>query len=179
MFSCFCVFARRIRILRLLDRSSRCPTTSPRRSPLSCIVMLKASRAGRLADGFGWSELFPDATSPLQPQQSQSSMGAAPTPAEAPPPPRLTAFHFHTLLLSRGNRVESAELCAALEGELSHPFQHYWVASSHNTYCTGDQLAGKSSADMYRRVLLEGYGVRVLGTPVDAILATFDRVEIW
>ena len=34
---------------------------------------------------------------------------------------------------------------------------HYWVAASHNTYLQDeDQLAGRSSADMYRRVLLQG-----------------------
>ena len=46
---------------------------------------------------------------------------------------------------------------AAQEGELSNPMSHYWVASSHNTYLRDeDQLAGRASPDMYRRVLLQG-----------------------
>ena len=68
----------------------------------------------------------------------------------------LTAIQFHTALLSEHNRAGSLELCAVDEGQLSHPMSHYWVASSHNTYLRDeDQLAGRSSADMYRRVLLQ------------------------
>ena len=40
--------------------------------------------------------------------------------------------------------------------DLTQPFAHYWTAASHNTYCVGDQLTGLSSADMYRRQLLQG-----------------------
>ena len=40
--------------------------------------------------------------------------------------------------------------------ELSHPLAHYFIATSHNTYLTGNQLTrGRSSADAYRRQLLQ------------------------
>ena len=42
------------------------------------------------------------------------------------------------------------------QAELSHPLAHYFIATSHNTYLTGNQLTGTSSADIYRRQLLQG-----------------------
>mmetsp|Transcript_86037 Transcript_86037/g.257812 ORF Transcript_86037/g.257812 Transcript_86037/m.257812 type:complete len:1403 (-) Transcript_86037:178-4386(-) len=40
--------------------------------------------------------------------------------------------------------------------DYAQPLQHYWTASSHNSYIVGDQLTGLSSADIYRRQLLQG-----------------------
>lgn len=40
--------------------------------------------------------------------------------------------------------------------ELGHPLAHYFIATSHNTYLTGNQLTGESSSDIYRRQLLQG-----------------------
>ena len=48
--------------------------------------------------------------------------------------------------------AETTQSCA----ELSHPLAHYFIATSHNTYLTGNQLTGRSSADAYRRQLLQG-----------------------
>ncbi|KAL1507854.1 hypothetical protein AB1Y20_007462 [Prymnesium parvum] len=40
---------------------------------------------------------------------------------------------------------------------LTEPLAHYWSACSHNSYIVGDQLTGLSSADAYRRQLVQGY----------------------
>lgn len=72
-------------------------------------------------------------------------------------PRTLSPLQFQLLLLSDANRATDPCKAAATEEELSHPLAAYWVAASHNTYLVDqDQLAGRSSADMYRRVLLQG-----------------------
>ncbi|KAK7984823.1 1-phosphatidylinositol 4-5-bisphosphate phosphodiesterase 1 [Apiospora saccharicola] len=42
------------------------------------------------------------------------------------------------------------------EKDLTKPLSNYFISSSHNTYLSGNQLAGKSSADAYRKVLRRG-----------------------
>lgn len=41
----------------------------------------------------------------------------------------------------------------AEDSNLSYPMTHYYISSSHNTYLEGNQYFGKSSVEMYTKVL--------------------------
>ena len=62
---------------------------------------------------------------------------------------------FSLLLLSSSNDAVDA----LPEANLTHPLAHYFIATSHNSYIMGDQLTGRSSADSYRRILLQAYPI--------------------
>ncbi|KAJ8986065.1 hypothetical protein NQ317_003359, partial [Molorchus minor] len=62
---------------------------------------------------------------------------------------------FLRYLLSEDNNIMAATKFD-LAHDMDQPLAHYFINSSHNTYLTGHQLTGKSSAEMYRQSLLAG-----------------------
>ncbi|CAN9500212.1 unnamed protein product [Ophioblennius macclurei] len=62
---------------------------------------------------------------------------------------------FSSYLSSDENGVIPPEKLDQSE-DMSFPLSHYFIKSSHNTYLTAGQLAGSSSVEMYRQVLLAG-----------------------
>jgi len=69
----------------------------------------------------------------------------------------LNPLQFAFQLLSKqNNAVASAQGTQVETSYLNRPLTHYWNATSHNSYVVGNQLTGLSSADAYRRQLLQG-----------------------
>ena len=68
----------------------------------------------------------------------------------------LTLPQFVQLLLMPQNTAVSKKKLARRVDYLSEELPHYWVCGSHNSFLVGHQLTSQSSADMYRRLLLQG-----------------------
>uniref|UniRef100_A0A8C7SVE2 Phosphoinositide phospholipase C n=1 Tax=Oncorhynchus mykiss TaxID=8022 RepID=A0A8C7SVE2_ONCMY len=64
-------------------------------------------------------------------------------------------FGFSRYLVSDENGVIPPEKLDQSE-DMTFPLSHYFINSSHNTYLTAGQLAGSSSVEMYRQVMLAG-----------------------
>lgn len=62
---------------------------------------------------------------------------------------------FARYLSGEENRIVPLEKLDQSE-DMTLPLSHYFINSSHNTYLTAGQLAGNSSVEMYRQVLLSG-----------------------
>uniref|UniRef100_A0A0S7EWU4 Phosphoinositide phospholipase C n=1 Tax=Poeciliopsis prolifica TaxID=188132 RepID=A0A0S7EWU4_9TELE len=62
---------------------------------------------------------------------------------------------FSSYLSSEENGVIPPEKLDQSE-DMNFPLSQYFINSSHNTYLTAGQLAGSSSVEMYRQVLLAG-----------------------
>ena len=84
--------------------------------------------------------------------------------AELEPPAhqgRLSQLQFAARLLAADNDAVAPALNANVRSSvvnLDEPIAHYWTACSHNSYCVGDQLTGTSTANAYRRQLLQVRG---------------------
>ena len=63
---------------------------------------------------------------------------------------------FLKIMTSPANNVYDPEAIKLKPGDLSQPLSFYYIATSHNTYLSGDQLTGISSVDRYVDVLEKG-----------------------
>eukprot|EP01069_Polyplicarium_translucidae_P012979 Polyplicarium_translucidae@DN694_c0_g1_i2.p1 len=70
-------------------------------------------------------------------------------------PEGLTNLGFNLLLSSEFNSIVNP-LRAKVYQDMTQPLSSYWIATSHNTYLTGDQIMGASAVGQYVEVLLRG-----------------------
>ncbi|XP_069595268.1 1-phosphatidylinositol 4,5-bisphosphate phosphodiesterase gamma-2 isoform X1 [Ranitomeya imitator] len=70
--------------------------------------------------------------------------------------PFLYVDEFLTYLFSKENSIWDEKCDEITVQNMNNPLSHYWIASSHNTYLTGDQLRSESSTEAYVRCLRMG-----------------------
>ncbi|XP_029962043.1 1-phosphatidylinositol 4,5-bisphosphate phosphodiesterase beta-1-like [Salarias fasciatus] len=92
---------------------------------------------------------------PLRPAQTHAAMERYQQDQDQLRQGLISLQAFSSYLSSDENGVIPPEKLDQSE-DMSFPLSHYFIKSSHNTYLTAGQLAGSSSVEMYRQVLLAG-----------------------
>ncbi|KAL0967716.1 hypothetical protein UPYG_G00255960 [Umbra pygmaea] len=92
---------------------------------------------------------------PLKPEQVQSLVDKYETNQLLAQKGQISMDGFSRYLSSEENSIIPPEKLDQSE-DMTLPLPHYFINSSHNTYLTAGQLAGNSSVEMYRQVLLSG-----------------------
>ncbi|XP_020511009.1 1-phosphatidylinositol 4,5-bisphosphate phosphodiesterase beta-1 [Labrus bergylta] len=92
---------------------------------------------------------------PLRPAQTKALMERYQHDLEQLNQGIISLQAFSSYLSSDENGVIPPEKLDQSE-DMSFPLSQYFINSSHNTYLTAGQLAGSSSVEMYRQVLLAG-----------------------
>uniref|UniRef100_T1IHK2 1-phosphatidylinositol 4,5-bisphosphate phosphodiesterase gamma n=1 Tax=Strigamia maritima TaxID=126957 RepID=T1IHK2_STRMM len=69
--------------------------------------------------------------------------------------PYFTMNEFVDFLFSKQNELWDSRH-NHVNQDMTHSLSHYWVASSHNTYLTGDQFQSESAVEAYARCLRMG-----------------------
>ena len=69
--------------------------------------------------------------------------------------PYFQPSEFLDWLFSGANSILSPA-CREVRHDMTRPLSHYFIASSHNTYLTGDQISSASSVEAYARCLRLG-----------------------
>ncbi|CUG85880.1 phospholipase C-like protein, putative [Bodo saltans] len=68
----------------------------------------------------------------------------------------VTAREFQLFLLDAACNSWIHPRESEVHMDMTQPYAHYFIDSSHNTYLAGHQLQGQSSCDMYKKALLNG-----------------------